>query len=145
MVCTVETLNASGITDTYELYNHIHPSGVGAAEVQNDILQETFINTTAGWVNLLLLSSSGLNGRPHTCKLYSSMPIFMIKLEPWRLRGAQILQHGRPQGATPVAHSVTLSQLDKATPDSTHEYRWHLLNNFDLAPSNRKLTTMSHQ
>lgn len=28
-------------------------------EVQNDILQETFINTTAGWINLLLLSSSG--------------------------------------------------------------------------------------
>ncbi|KAI0311935.1 thiolase-like protein [Amylostereum chailletii] len=28
-------------------------------EVQNDILQEVFINTTAGWINLLLLSSSG--------------------------------------------------------------------------------------
>ncbi|KAL1712393.1 hypothetical protein EV715DRAFT_297105 [Schizophyllum commune] len=28
-------------------------------DVQNDILQETFINTTAGWINLLLLSSSG--------------------------------------------------------------------------------------
>ncbi|KAJ3567004.1 hypothetical protein NP233_g6647 [Leucocoprinus birnbaumii] len=28
-------------------------------EVQNDILQETFINTTAGWINLLLMSSSG--------------------------------------------------------------------------------------
>jgi len=27
--------------------------------VQNDVLQETFINTTAGWINLLLLSSSG--------------------------------------------------------------------------------------
>ncbi|RDB19274.1 hypothetical protein Hypma_013722 [Hypsizygus marmoreus] len=28
-------------------------------EVQNDILQENFINATAGWINLLLLSSSG--------------------------------------------------------------------------------------
>lgn len=28
-------------------------------DVQMDILQETFINTVAGWVNLLLLSSSG--------------------------------------------------------------------------------------
>ncbi|KAF8809871.1 hypothetical protein BYT27DRAFT_7282653 [Phlegmacium glaucopus] len=92
-------------------------------EVQNDILQEMFINTTAGWVNLLLLSSSGPNGRPHTCKSYSSMPIFTIELEPWRLRGAQILWRGRPQGATPVAHSVALLQLDEATPDSTHEYR----------------------
>jgi fatty acid synthase subunit alpha len=27
--------------------------------VQNDILQETFVNTTAAWVNMLLLSSSG--------------------------------------------------------------------------------------
>ncbi|KAF8816250.1 hypothetical protein BYT27DRAFT_7208447 [Phlegmacium glaucopus] len=89
-------------------------------EVQNDILQETFINTTAGWANLLLLSSSRPNGRPHTCKLYSSMPIFTIELEPWRLRGARILWRGRPQGATPVAHSVPLSQLNEATPNSTH-------------------------
>ncbi|KAJ3517947.1 hypothetical protein NLJ89_g178 [Agrocybe chaxingu] len=81
LVCTAEALNASGITDPYELYEHMHPSEVGTCigsgmggvtsmakmfkdrrdekEVQNDILQETFINTTAGWVNLLLLSSSG--------------------------------------------------------------------------------------
>ncbi|TFK33214.1 fatty acid synthase [Crucibulum laeve] len=81
LVCTAEALNMSGITDPYELYKHMHPSEVGTAigsgmggvtsmakmfkdrrderEVQNDILQETFINTTAGWVNLLLLSSSG--------------------------------------------------------------------------------------
>ncbi|KAF6759889.1 fatty acid synthetase alpha subunit [Ephemerocybe angulata] len=81
LVSTAEALNASGITDPYELYKHMHPSEVGTAigsgmggvtsmakmfkdrrdekDVQNDILQETFINTTAGWVNLLLLSSSG--------------------------------------------------------------------------------------
>ncbi|KAF9485144.1 fatty acid synthetase alpha subunit [Pholiota conissans] len=81
LVSTIEALNASGITDPYELYKHMHPSEVGTAlgsgmggtismgkmfkdrrdekEVQNDILQETFINTTAGWINLLLLSSSG--------------------------------------------------------------------------------------
>lgn len=71
----------SGVTDPYELYKYIHPSEVGTAvgsgmggirslsamfkdrpaekDVQKDILQETFINTVAGWVNLLLLSSSG--------------------------------------------------------------------------------------
>lgn len=71
----------SGITDPYELYKYVHPSEVGTAigsgmggmtslskmfrdrraeqDVQNDILQETFINTVAGWVNLLLLSASG--------------------------------------------------------------------------------------
>ncbi|KAH9856627.1 fatty acid synthase [Lenzites betulinus] len=81
LVCAAEALNQSGITDPYELYKYMHPSEVGTAigsgmggmrsmarmfkdrrdgkEVQNDILQETFINTTAGWVNLLLLSSSG--------------------------------------------------------------------------------------
>jgi len=37
------------------------------------------------------------------------------------------------QGATSVARSVTLSQLDEATPDSMHEYCSHLLNNFNLA------------
>ncbi|EIW84299.1 fatty acid synthase [Coniophora puteana RWD-64-598 SS2] len=81
LVCTAEALNMSGITDPYELYQHFHPSDVGTCigsgmggteslakmfkdrreekEVQNDVLQETFINTTAGWVNLLLMSSSG--------------------------------------------------------------------------------------
>ncbi|KAF8638240.1 hypothetical protein AX17_002262 [Amanita inopinata Kibby_2008] len=81
LVCTADALNNSGITDPYELYKHIHPSEVGTSigsgmggvtsmakmfkdrrderEVQNDILQETFINTTAGWINLLLMSSSG--------------------------------------------------------------------------------------
>ncbi len=63
LVSTMEALNASGITDPYELYKHMHPSEVGTAlgsgmggtvsmskmfkdrrdekEVQNDILQET--------------------------------------------------------------------------------------------------------
>ncbi|EKM78079.1 hypothetical protein AGABI1DRAFT_61049 [Agaricus bisporus var. burnettii JB137-S8] len=81
LVCTAEALNSAGITDPYELYKYMHPSEVGTSlgsgmggatsmakmfkdrrderEVQNDILQETFINTTAGWVNLLLMSSSG--------------------------------------------------------------------------------------
>lgn len=81
LVSTAEALNMSGITDPYELYKHVHPSEVGTAigsgmggvesmrqmfrercdcqEVQNDMLQESIINTTAGWINLLLLSSSG--------------------------------------------------------------------------------------
>lgn len=81
LVCTAEALMMAGITDPYELYKYIHPSEVGTSlgsgmggmsslskmfrdrreekDVQKDILQETFINTVAGWVNLLLLSSSG--------------------------------------------------------------------------------------
>ncbi|RAK71486.1 uncharacterized protein BO72DRAFT_503369 [Aspergillus fijiensis CBS 313.89] len=81
LVSTIEALVASGITDPYELYQYIHVSefgncigsGLGGVhslksmfkdryrdhDVQKDILQETFINTTAAWVNMLLLSSSG--------------------------------------------------------------------------------------
>ena len=81
LVCTVEAFLSAGITDTYELYQHIHVSEVGNCigsglgglaslqkmmkhrfldrQVQKDILSETFINTTAAWVNMLLLSSSG--------------------------------------------------------------------------------------
>ncbi|KAJ1924023.1 fatty acid synthase alpha subunit Lsd1 [Tieghemiomyces parasiticus] len=81
LVATVESLVASGITDPYEFYKYVHVSEVGNCcgsgvggmyslskmyrdrlldkPVQNDILQETFINTMAAWVNLLLLSSSG--------------------------------------------------------------------------------------
>ncbi|TDL13347.1 thiolase-like protein, partial [Rickenella mellea] len=80
-VAAAEPLNAPGITDPYELYKYMHPSEVGTCigsgmgsmesrrkmfrdrreekDVQNDILQETFINTTAGWIDLLLMSSSG--------------------------------------------------------------------------------------
>jgi len=66
LVSTAEAFNASGITDPYELYEHIHPSEIGTAlgsgmggtvsmqkmfkdrrdekEVQNDILQETYVS-----------------------------------------------------------------------------------------------------
>ncbi|KAH9238140.1 hypothetical protein K456DRAFT_1828773 [Colletotrichum gloeosporioides 23] len=81
LVCTVEALLASGIVDPYELYKHIHLSEVGNCigssmgglsslrqmhrdrfldkTVQGDILQETFINTTGAWINMLLMSSTG--------------------------------------------------------------------------------------
>ncbi|KAI8318623.1 hypothetical protein GQ54DRAFT_321606, partial [Martensiomyces pterosporus] len=81
LVATVEALVRSGITDPYELYRYFHVSEIGNSigsaigganklhhafrtrfldgELQSDILQETFINTIAAWVNMLLLSSSG--------------------------------------------------------------------------------------
>nr|KMM68813.1 fatty acid synthase subunit alpha reductase [Coccidioides posadasii RMSCC 3488] len=81
LVCTVETLLASGITDPYEFYKYVHVSelgncigsGIGGSRalrgmykdryldkaLQKDILQESFINTMSAWVNMLLLSSSG--------------------------------------------------------------------------------------
>jgi fatty acid synthase subunit alpha, fungi type len=81
LVSTVEALLSAGITDPYEFYKYVHVSevgncigsGMGGAAalrgmhrdryldqpLQNDILQESFINTMAAWVNMLLLSSSG--------------------------------------------------------------------------------------
>ncbi|KAI8318916.1 thiolase-like protein, partial [Martensiomyces pterosporus] len=81
ITAAVEALVRSGITDPYELYSYFHVSAIGNTigssigggrkaqgvfkkrfldkEVQSDVLQETFINTTAAWINMLLLSSSG--------------------------------------------------------------------------------------
>ena len=81
LVCTVESLLASGITDPYEFYEYVHMSEVGNCigsgiggttalrgmykdrfldkPLQKDILQESFINTMSAWVNMLLLSSTG--------------------------------------------------------------------------------------
>ncbi|KAH6634613.1 hypothetical protein B0J18DRAFT_376636 [Chaetomium sp. MPI-SDFR-AT-0129] len=81
LVSTVEALLSAGVTDPYEFYKYVHVSevgncigsGMGGAAalrgmhrdrfldkpLQNDILQESFINTMAAWVNMLLLSSSG--------------------------------------------------------------------------------------
>jgi fatty acid synthase subunit alpha len=81
LVATVEAFLSAGLTDPYELYKHIHLSELGNAvgaslgglqsldsmykrrfmdrQVQSDILAETFVNTTAAWINMLLLGSSG--------------------------------------------------------------------------------------
>ncbi|KAI0389104.1 fatty acid synthase subunit alpha [Xylariaceae sp. FL0594] len=81
LVSVSEALLTSGISDPYEFYKYVHVSEVGNCigsgmggmtaltgmyskrkmdkQVQNDILQESFINTMAAWVNMLLLSSSG--------------------------------------------------------------------------------------
>ena len=81
LVSTVEALVTSGITDPYEFYKYVHVTEVGNTSgggiggmsalqgifrkrfldqpVQNDILQESFINVMPAWVNLLLLSASG--------------------------------------------------------------------------------------
>jgi fatty acid synthase subunit alpha len=86
LVSSVEALFAAGIIDPYEIYKYIHVSqlgnclgsGVGGMSstakmyhdrlqekpVQNDILQELFLNTIGAWVNMLLLSSSGPNKTP---------------------------------------------------------------------------------
>ena len=86
LVCAAEAFLSAGIPDVYELYKTMHVSelancvgsGMGGAqslqklfrqryldrEVQNDILAETFINTTGAWLNMLLMSSSGPTRTP---------------------------------------------------------------------------------
>ncbi|EPE03581.1 fatty acid synthase subunit alpha [Ophiostoma piceae UAMH 11346] len=81
LVSVAEALLSCGITDPYEFYQYVHVSEVGNCigsgmggsaalrgmhrdrfldkPLQNDILQESFINTMSAWVNMLLLSSSG--------------------------------------------------------------------------------------
>ncbi|KAJ2709134.1 fatty acid synthase alpha subunit Lsd1, partial [Coemansia sp. D1744] len=81
LVSTVEALVRSGITDPYELYQHIHISeigntvgcGIGGSnaiqdvfgnrqldkDVKSDIMQELFISTVQAWINMLLISGSG--------------------------------------------------------------------------------------
>jgi fatty acid synthase subunit alpha len=81
LVSVAESMISAGITDPYEFYKYVHisevgncvGSGVGGTSalrgmykgrymdkpIQKDILQESFINTMAAWVNMLLLSSTG--------------------------------------------------------------------------------------
>ena len=81
IVATSEALLSAGLEDPYELYDHVNVTDIGNAvgsgaggqrslhamyrqryvdkSVQKDILAETFVNTTAAWLNMLLLGSSG--------------------------------------------------------------------------------------
>ncbi|KAJ1828976.1 fatty acid synthase alpha subunit Lsd1 [Coemansia sp. RSA 2599] len=81
LIGTAEALVRAGITDPYELYSYFHVSQVGTTlgsgaggvhsirdlyryrlmdrPLQSDILQETFANSMAAWINMMLLSSAG--------------------------------------------------------------------------------------
>jgi fatty acid synthase subunit alpha len=81
LICTIESLLSAGISDPYEIYQYIHTSQVGNCvgsgaggiislekihkarsmerPASKDVLQETFNNTIAAWVNMLIMSSNG--------------------------------------------------------------------------------------
>jgi len=82
LCATMEALASAGLSDPYELYKYVHVSEVGnalgsgmggmtalqgifrarfldAQGLPSDQLQESFINTTPAWINMLLLSSCG--------------------------------------------------------------------------------------
>lgn len=81
LCCVSEALYSAGITDSMEIFKHIHLSEMGNfigssmggpsktramyrdihldKDVQSDIIQETYLNTPAAWVNMLLLGSTG--------------------------------------------------------------------------------------
>ncbi|KAL3420854.1 fatty acid synthase alpha subunit [Phlyctema vagabunda] len=81
LCCVAEALFSAGITNALEIYKYIHTSEIGNfvgssmggtektrqmyrdvyldKRVQGDIIQETYLNTPAAWVNMLLLGSNG--------------------------------------------------------------------------------------
>jgi fatty acid synthase subunit alpha, fungi type len=81
LICTIEGLLSAGISDPYEIYQYVHTSQVGNCigsgaggiislekihrarsmekPASQDVLQETFNNTIAAWVNMLIMSSNG--------------------------------------------------------------------------------------
>ena len=81
LICTIEGLLSAGISDPYEIYQYVHTSQVGNCigsgaggiislekihrarsmekPAPQDVLQETFNNTIAAWVNMLIMSSNG--------------------------------------------------------------------------------------
>ncbi|KID95619.1 fatty acid synthase subunit alpha reductase, partial [Metarhizium majus ARSEF 297] len=86
LVASAEALQSAGISDAYELYEHLHVSEVanctgsgfgGSASIRKmfkgryqdqpaakDILAESFISSTSAWINMLLMSSAGPNKTP---------------------------------------------------------------------------------
>lgn len=90
LCCAAEALYSAGIIDSLEVFKYIHVSEVGNMlgtciggsmktkqmykdqyldrQVQSDIIQETFLNASATWINMLLLGASGPIKTPNgTC------------------------------------------------------------------------------
>ena len=81
LCCASEALYSAGIIDSLEIFKHMHISELGNfigsmmggitktrhmykdryldKEVQSDVMAETYLNTSAAWVNMLLLGSAG--------------------------------------------------------------------------------------
>lgn len=81
LCCAAEALYSAGISDANELLEHAHISEIGNfvgsmmggttkvrnmykdryldKDVQGDVMQETYLNTTAAWINMLLLGAAG--------------------------------------------------------------------------------------
>ena len=81
LCCASEALHSAGLVESMEIFKHIHVSELGNfigsmmggttkarsmykdrymdREVQGDVMQETYLSTTAAWINMLLLGSSG--------------------------------------------------------------------------------------
>ena len=81
LCCAAEALYSAGISDANELLQHFHVSEIGNfvgsmmggitklrnmykdrymdKDVQGDVMQETYLNTSAAWINMLLLGAAG--------------------------------------------------------------------------------------
>lgn len=81
LCCASEALFSAGIVDSFEIFKYIHVSELGNfigsamggmtktrqmykdcyldKQVQGDVIQETYLNTPAAWINMLILGSAG--------------------------------------------------------------------------------------
>ncbi|KAI7820874.1 thiolase-like protein [Kickxella alabastrina] len=128
IIATVEALVRSGITDPYELYAYFHVSevgtsmGSGAGGVHSirdlDILQETFANSMAAWVNMLLLSSAGPIKTP-TGGCASALLSIDVAADTIRQGKARVMMAGAFEGIVDQG-SYEFAQMG-ATCSSTNE------------------------
>ena len=81
LCCAAEALYSAGLSDASEILQHVHISEIGNfvgsmmggtsktrnmykdryldKDVQGDVMQETYLSTTAAWINMLLLGTAG--------------------------------------------------------------------------------------
>eukprot|EP00916_Digyalum_oweni_P019586 GHVL01032626.1.p1 GENE.GHVL01032626.1~~GHVL01032626.1.p1 ORF type:complete len:1896 (-),score=378.18 GHVL01032626.1:64-5433(-) len=139
MACQ-EALASAGISDTYELYQHCNLSEVGNAfgtgmggqnsmrdvfkerwieeDVKGDALQETFVNTPAAWINMLMFSSAG-PVRPCAAACATAAVSVDLGAEIIRSRRAKFMVVGGTEDMTEESSYEFASM--KATNDSMNE------------------------
>ncbi|CEM29078.1 unnamed protein product [Vitrella brassicaformis CCMP3155] len=139
-VAFAEALTSAGLLDPYELYEHVGISEVGTSlgsgmggqaslrdifrerwlenDVNGDALQETFVNTPAAWLNMLLVSSAG-PVKPCAAACATAGLSVELGVETIRSGKAQVMITGGTEDFTEEGSFEFASM--KATNDSTLE------------------------
>jgi fatty acid synthase subunit alpha len=152
LAATVDAFATAGIADPYELYAHVHVSEVGnsigggmggmaslrgifrermleANGLSSDQLQESFINTSSAWVNMLLLSSCGPIKTPVAACATAAVSV-ELAVDAIRSGKAKVMVAGGTEDFGEEG-SFEFGQM-KATSSSVKEARYDAFN-FDFA------------